>query len=71
MTQNLCIQIIPLTMFFCNFQNELDMAVSFYLTTLALQSTFEPANDRLMAIYCNHSDKLKKTRENIVDKEEL
>ena len=47
------------------------MAVSFYLTTLALQSTFEPANDRLMAIYCNHSDKLKKTRENIVDKEEL
>ena len=40
-------------------QNELDMAVSFYLTTLALQSTFEPANDRLKAIYCNHSDKLK------------
>ena len=43
---------------YSNLQKELDMAVSFYLTTLALQSTFEPANDRLMAIYCDQLKKL-------------
>jgi hypothetical protein len=34
------------------FQGDLEMAVSFYLSTLALQSTFEPARDRLVAIQC-------------------
>ena len=33
--------------------------MSFYLTTLALQSTFEPARDRLIAITCEHRDILK------------
>ena len=41
------------------FQNELELAVSFYLTTLALQSTFEPARDRLIAISCKNRDILK------------
>jgi hypothetical protein len=37
-------------------QNELDLAVSFYLSTLALQSTFEPASDRLLAITCKANE---------------
>jgi len=40
-------------------KNELELAVSFYLTTLALQSTFEPARDRLIAISCKNRDILK------------
>ncbi len=35
-------------------QDDLDMAVSFYLSTLALQSTFEPARDRLLSIQCGN-----------------
>ena len=31
------------------------MAVSFYLSTLALQSTFEPARDRLLSIQCSRN----------------
>ena len=33
--------------------------MSFYLTTLALQSTFEPARDRLVSITCGHRDIMK------------
>ncbi len=29
------------------------MATAFYLSTLALQSSFEPARDRLLSIQCN------------------
>ena len=45
--------------FSLHLQNELELAVSFYLTTLALQSTFEPARDRLIAISCKNSDIMK------------
>ena len=52
------------------FQNELELAVSFYLTTLALQSTFEPARDRLVSITCEHRDIMKKLEMNAKTKEE-
>ncbi len=35
-------------------KNDLEMAVAFYLSTLALQSTFEPAKDRLLSIQCGN-----------------
>ena len=39
----------------CTFvlQNELTMAMSFYDSTLNLQSTFESARDRLLDLQCN------------------
>jgi tetratricopeptide (TPR) repeat protein len=37
-------------------KQDLQMAKAFYQSTLALQSTFEPARDRLMSILC---DKIK------------
>ena len=59
--------------FFFYFQNELELAVSFYITTLALQSTFEPARDRLLAITCKNSDILKnlERKNNDAQKDEL
>lgn len=30
-----------------------DMAATFYLSTVTLQSTFDPARDRLMSLYCS------------------
>ena len=34
-------------------QGDLEKAVSFYQSTLALQSSFEPAKERLRAIQCS------------------
>ncbi|CAM6006292.1 unnamed protein product [Sphagnum balticum] len=34
------------------FQGRLDLATEFYLSTLALQTNFEPARERIRAVYC-------------------
>lgn len=36
------------------FQGDFERALNFYYSTIALQSTFEPAKERVRAIYCFH-----------------
>ncbi len=44
-----------------------DMAGTFYMSTIALQSSFDPARDRLMSLHCSKKLKFTPTRKTNVD----